>query len=119
MLGAFRLDPGFRVQLLLQDAWSHHVAFVEQNNNKLLDMIEDTIRTAIALVRADFLSFQIELSDARRDYPHQKPLGIMRIGSWQNVEIDCAIQQDGAVGARNIVLDITSIDPGTRGITLG
>ena len=104
MLDAFRPDHGGRVQLLLQDAWSHHVAFVEQNKSKLLDMIEDTLRTAIALVRADFPSFQIELSDARRDYPHQKPLGVMRIGSQQNAEIDCIIQQDCA---RNIVLDIS------------
>ena len=70
----------------------------------LLDMIEDTLRTAIALVREDFPSFQIELSDAQRDYPHQKPLGVMRIGSRQNAKIDCIIQQDGA---RNIVLDIS------------
>ena len=70
MLEAFRLDPGGRVKLLHQDAWSLHVAFVLLNKNKLLDMIEDTLCTAIALVRANFPSFQIELSDARRDYPH-------------------------------------------------
>ena len=66
MLDAFRPDHCGQV-LLLQDAWSHHIAFVEQNKSKLLDMIEDTLRTAIALVRADFQSFQIDLSDARRD----------------------------------------------------
>ena len=33
MLEAFRPDHGGRVQLLLQDAWSHHVAFVEQNKS--------------------------------------------------------------------------------------
>ena len=81
LLEMFSRDPSGRVQLLFQDAWSHYVAFVEQNKNKLLDIIEDTIYTAIALARASFPSFQIELDDARRDFPYHKPLDILQICS--------------------------------------
>ena len=76
------------------------MAFVKQNNNKLLDMIEDTIRTAMALVRAAFPSFQIELDDARRDFPHHKPLDILLC--LQN-----AVSLIKLDAVRNIVLDVS------------
>jgi len=103
MLDSFQRKSHGHVQLIFDNSWCPSLVFLNQNKNKLLDMIEDTVRTVLALTSADFSLLQIELSGAQRDFPPHQPLDHMRLFFQANDKIDCLIKQDGA---RNIVLDV-------------
>jgi len=117
-----RLDLG-PVQLILQDdTWSHQVAFVQQNKNPLMDMIQDLWQTAHLLSNArlppDFEMKQdsTERYAQRHAWPHT-PAGGELVFRCEKSPFCCRIKLDCA---GYIVMNLArSLDESLAGSPLG